>query len=569
MRSLRRPLATLAVLAFLAFLGPGASAVATPAPERVEGPTIEVSPGCSVPVVQTLPTSPADPADCQGRFTPSGPVTAVSEDPVPCAAQVVPLVDNRCEAWTARYDGPVRGPDQPHGELGGARLVASSNETIFAAGLSDSNPSTAAGWAGLDMDVVVAAHDSATGQSRWSFKLPAPEQTYAENIVADPDRDLVYVSTADYEDVGDCVRHPSTVALDQASGAHAWTARESAPNDACLAIRTTAVDPAGERVFLVGNTEVAGKPGHVLIARDADSGSLLWRAFSSSAGGETGTVVAPSPDGSVVYSAGSVLSDDGGFLKHVAWAIRGYDAATGEPVLNSRWDAPTGPGAPNTSTPMNPPADMAVSPDGASLYLTGGVDHVPGRFFDITVLAVDSGSGQPRWMYRYDGPRQKSSFDSVWYNGALALSRDGSKLAIAGYSTHLVGANLQLDLATVLINTADGSGLWVQRYTAENETNWVPTVAMSPDATRVYVAAPSRYAVQWELPARYTTLAYSANDGSVSWIGRYSEGHSFAMGSTLTPDGKRFVVTGMTAPAGQGTLSGVNWDIGLAAYATD
>lgn len=564
--SMRLPArSALALVAVLGLLAP-AGAQATPEPEGASafGAPVLVTPGCD----GMLPAQPWSESDlsCGGEV--AAPTYA---GPTPCEADVIPLVDNRCEEWTARYDGPVAGPDQPHSELGGARLVTSSPDstTIFAAGTSDSNPSTAAGWAGLDMDVLVTAYGASTGQQRWSFRFPAPEQSYSENVVADPDGDLVYITSADYGEVGSCPGQATTVAVDQSSGALAWVERESTPTQGCIAIRTTAIDPTGELLVLVGTAEGnGGKSYQVAIARDASSGELLWRAEHTSASGETGSAVAFSAGGERVYVAGSVFDlDPYGFPKNSAWAIRGFETATGEKTLATTWNAPL----PNANTSaMNPPADMAVSPDGARVYLAGGVEHVPGRFFDITAVALDTATGQQQWMYRYDGPRPKSSFDSVWYNGALAMSEDGSKLAIAGYSTHLLGVNLQLDLVTVMVNTADGAGVWATRYTAENETNWVPSVALSPDADTVYVASPSRYAVQWELPARYTTLAYNAADGSVAWTARYSEGHSFAMGSTLTPDGKRFVVTGMTAPAGAATVNGgVNWDIGLAAYSTD
>lgn len=38
--------------------------------------------------------------------------------------------------------------------------------------------------------------------------------------------------------------------------------------------------------------------------------------------------------------------------------------------------------------------------------------------------------------------------------------------------------------------------------------------------------------------------------------------------ASLTPDGKWFAVSGMTADAGAQTVSGVDWGIGLAAYST-
>ena len=120
----------------------------------------------------------------------------------------------------------------------------------------------------------------------------------------------------------------------------------------------------------------------------------------------------------------------------------------------------------------------------------------------------------------------------------------------------LLGVNLQLDLATVFVDTKDGSQLWATRYTAENETNWIPSVALSPDARTVYVAAPSRYAVQWELPSRYTTLAYDAATGAQLWEATYGgppgSSQDSARSLAVDPNGARVYVTGFAAGSGTG-----------------
>lgn len=419
------------------------------------------------------------------------------------------------------------------------------------------------------LDLVVLGRDAGTGAAKWSFRLPHRDQSYAHHVVADPDGDLVYATSHDYAAAGECVRRPATVALDQRTGAHAWTVRESAPDGGCVSLYSTAVDPDGERLFVVAGTEgTDGRLEQTLVARDADTGEMLWSrsvAAPDELLGATGSTLAVSPDGGRVYAGGSLIKDVSGMPAHVAWLLQGYDTATGERVFDRTWDAPRA----QSSGPANPPAAMAVAPDGSTLYAVGGVEHVAGRMFDITAISFDTASGEQRWLYRYDGPRQKSSFDSVWFNGPIALSADGSRLAIAGYGTHFaVGVNLQLDLVTMLLDTTTGRARWETRYTSESETNWVPSVALSPDASRVYVAAPSRYAAVWQAPARYTALAYRADTGAVAWTARHSDGHSFAQGSALTPDGSRFVVTGMTADAGPQTASGVNWGMGLVAYTT-
>lgn len=563
----RKMVLSVAALTVVAVLSPATASVARDhAFSRIP---LYVTPECTVAMAPELPATPSMPSNC--ATSAPGATTSVGSGPSapgPCVA-VVPLVDDRCEAWTARFDGPAGGTDYPTSDLGGSRLLATSPDsaTVFAAGTSDNDPSTAAGWDGLDMDLVVLGFDSGTGASKWAFRLPHADQSFAHDVVADPDGDLVYATSHDYADIHNCVRHPATVAVDQTTGAHAWTVRESTAEDGCVDVGSTAIDPTGEKLFIIATTESAdGHSQQTLIARDADTGELLWRATAAPASpvGETGSAVAVSPDGSRVYAGGSLLAQFCcTYTGHAGWAIRAYDANTGDRVLETTWMAPS-----QAQSPANPPAAMTVSLDGSSLYVVGGATHIGGRSFDITAISFDTASGRQRWLYRYDGLRDKSSFDSVWFNGPLALSADGTRLAIAGYSTHLIGVNLQFDLVTAFLDATDGRALWETRYTSESETNWMPSVALSPDATRVYVAAMSRYAAKWEAPSRFTTLSYQTSNGTVAWTGRHSDGHSFTQGSALTPDGKRFVVTGMTADAGPQTVTGVDWGLGLAAYST-
>src|SRR5688572_18683823 len=90
---------------------------------------LHVTPDCTVPLAPALPLSPTAVSGCEGA--PLAGTTAAgagSLPPGPCVA-VVPLVDNRCEAWTSRYDGPAGGTDAPAGELAGSLLVAASPDS--------------------------------------------------------------------------------------------------------------------------------------------------------------------------------------------------------------------------------------------------------------------------------------------------------------------------------------------------------------------------------------------------------------------------------------------------------
>src|SRR5687767_8718252 len=70
---------------------------------------IQVTPDCSIALSAPLDLGGA--TDTCG-MAPVGHTAAAAPvlpaAPSPCGA-VVPLVDNRCEAWTTRYDGPAGG----------------------------------------------------------------------------------------------------------------------------------------------------------------------------------------------------------------------------------------------------------------------------------------------------------------------------------------------------------------------------------------------------------------------------------------------------------------------------
>ncbi|MBI4728785.1 MAG: hypothetical protein HY775_04700, partial [Acidobacteria bacterium] len=88
------------------------------------------------------------------------------------------------------------------------------------------------------------------------------------------------------------------------------------------------------------------------------------------------------------------------------------------------WEARyNGPG-----NPYDLATSLAVSYDGARVYVTG-VSRGSGSYSDYATLAYDASSGAKLWEARYNGPG--NSFDVA---RSLAVSPDGARVYVTGES---------------------------------------------------------------------------------------------------------------------------------------
>lgn len=122
-----------------------------------------------------------------------------------------------------------------------------------------------------------------------------------------------------------------------------------------------------------------------------------------------------------------------------------YDAATGTKKWVARYD---GPAHRNDGA-----VAVAVSPDGARVYVSGSSTGV-GTRWDLVTIAYDSATGAEVWVARYDGP--KSGFDKL---SGLAISPDGARLYVTGTSSDQ--QDLHARDVTIGYETAGGTRLWV------------------------------------------------------------------------------------------------------------
>src|SRR5689334_15724180 len=94
--------------------------------------------------------------------------------------------------------------------------------------------------------------------------------------------------------------------------------------------------------------------------------------------------------------------------------------APGDQLWVSRYQGPTRGG--------NGVADMALSPDGRTVYVTGSSQ---GRLSgsDFATVMYDSSTGDRIGVLRYNGPDNYSDWAT-----SLAISQDGMRLYVAGTS---------------------------------------------------------------------------------------------------------------------------------------
>jgi outer membrane protein assembly factor BamB len=384
----------------------------------------------------------------------------------------------------------------------------------------------------------------------------------ADAVGVSPDGARVFVA-------GEINVGPSTdygaVAYDAASGDRLWEATfGSNQNDLVTAL---AVSPHGERIFVTGFFVCCHD--YVTVALDATTGAHLWSSEYDAGSTDEPSAVAVSPDGSKVFVTGFSWS-----LKY-DYATVAYDAITGDQLWLNRYHG--------GGTREDIAVDLAVSPDGSRLFVTGSSDETPDRN-DYATVAYDAHSGTTLWVKRL-----KRGSDDIAF--ALGVSPDGSRVFVTGrsetgYTTVAydadTGARLWVrgfppgsapsslavssDGTTVFItgfrggphfftvahDAATGARLWSSTYDGPGDEDYAHSIGVSPDGTTVFVTGESLPLVGEN---DFATAAYDASNGGQVWVSRYDgPANSFdeAFSLTIAPDGASVFVTGSSPGVGTG-----------------
>jgi WD40 repeat protein len=313
-------------------------------------------------------------------------------------------------------------------------------------------------------------------------------------------------------------------------GTRLWVARYNGPHNSEDGVTSMAVSPDGKTVFVTGTSEKAGAgagPGDIAtVAYRAATGRQLWVARYNGPGVsfDQATSVAVSPDGATVFVTGSSSTSQGAPGDYATVA---YNAATGRQLWVAR---DSGPGNRSGSA-----TSVAVSPDGATVFVTGYSDRLQGdRADDYATIAYQAATGARLWVKRYNGP---GNLDDGAFS--VAVSPGGGRVFVTGSSGG--------DYATVAYQAATGAQLWVMRYNGpsnpEDGAGGI-SVAVSPGGRTVFVTGTSS---KPHSAAGYATIAYRAATGAQLWATRYNapgNGSSRATWLAVSPDGSKVFVTG-------------------------
>ncbi|HEX9824310.1 MAG TPA: PQQ-binding-like beta-propeller repeat protein, partial [Actinomycetota bacterium] len=482
--------------------------------------------------------------------------TAVSHpDAAPCAEASTSVVATRCESWVGTHDTPWNHGSPAYG-LDVPFAMAVSEDSVFVTGFT------------LDMEsgtfaIATAAFDAKTGERRWSTLHVPRYRPYSQpfGIAVSPDGTRVYVTGLTNWDAW----VPSkgsflTVAYDAATGREVWESAYHGTEKKLNVGIGVAVSPDGEHVYATGVRDAENNNQDLLqsssgqlatISYDAETGDREWlRSYGGE--GEIGTSIghAIAVDDDAVYITGPSKRGTDYEMTTIAYRAGGEDA--GEELWASRHDRP------------NDDVPIAMARAGDRVFLAGWhVDDPASGATSFDTVALDAATGDEAWNATYG-----SGSDGPAYPTGLAVGSNGA-VHVTGYAVN----TLLWGGTTVSYDGATGAQRWAVREPAAARSAWqyfTPTVAVSPNGARVYVAGQQEVNAQGlYLRSDAVTTAYDAATGDRVWLARYNGGDALtdvdsSVGVGVSPDGTSvFTAAWFTyAPSEDGNVD----DFGVLAY---
>jgi sugar lactone lactonase YvrE len=300
------------------------------------------------------------------------------------------------------------------------------------------------------------AYDALTGTELWVARRAIDGGAYS--IAVSPDGSKVIVNGQEGGGLAS-----ATVAYDASTGEQLWVIRS---DDAPVYWRALAVSPDSSSVFVARAAGTFDNYDYHTAAYDASSGTQEWSALYD---GSVPTALALSPDGTTLfvtgYGADSCCPQESSTVA--------YDASTGTQRWAVQEDQIHVLGGDTT-------VHLAVSPDGSKVFVSGydrNADLRPEHPF--ATVAYEGSSGNRLWVSRYRSGQN--------YPNDLAVSPDGSKVFVTGQETmpcYSPCTLSQINAPLVAYDASTGDELWVANY----ENNLGFGLAISPDGSKVYLA---------------------------------------------------------------------------------
>jgi DNA-binding beta-propeller fold protein YncE len=167
----------------------------------------------------------------------------------------------------------------------------------------------------------------------------------------------------------------------------------------------------------------------------------------------------------------------------------------------------------------------AVSPDGSTLFVTGGYGT---RHFET--VAYRAATGARLWAKSYQGAGRT-------YTTAITVSPDGARVYLTGVGD--TSSALGEGGATIAYDARTGTQLWVHRY--KSKGSYLTGLAVSPDGTTLYVTGSRGLGKH----AEFGLIAYVAATGKQRWLRYYTKVPGYAASIAVSPDGKTVYATGL------------------------
>ncbi len=257
-------------------------------------------------------------------------------------------------------------------------------------------------------------------------------------------------------------------------------------------------------------------------------GSKVWAAGYNGpdAGQDLGRRAVTSPDGSKIFVTGSSsATDTGNDLATVA-----FEASTGQRLWAARYDGPAS---------LNDDAvDIAVSPDGSAVFVTGSSEGTS-TAKDFVTVAYDASGGAKLWAKRFDGAAHDVDDPS-----AVRVSPDGAQVFVVG--TSLGSLSTGSDIRTIAYDASTGAVQWSKRHNGSlDNDDSAFSLAVSPDGSSVVAVGVS---LNNPTGGDYATISYVASSGATNWVKAYngyaSNSYDEAHAVVINPAGTRAFVTG-------------------------
>jgi WD40 repeat protein len=418
------------------------------------------------------------------------------------------------QLWVARFNGAGNGPDFP-----GGMVLSPDGSMVFVTGQSHTGHA--------NDDFATIAYDASTGAQRWLAVYDSSGGgDSASDLAVSPDSKIVYVVGRS----ADVTEDLAVIAYDAATGRQVWIAMFKPTRRMIEEPQEIVVSPDGTQLFVTGY-EVGqfDDTRYNTVAFSAATGDMQWYQQDVPRTGADPLGIAfdlaVSPDGSHVFVTGIAGTAYGA---EDATTVS-YAAATGTRSWIARY----------AGLGVSAGQSLVTSPDGSTLYVTGGTQNPSGSDQEFATLAYRASSGKRLWLRRYHGPKH-SGVDQAY---SVGVDPSGARVYVTGTSAG--------SLLTLAYDATTGDTLWKTRRPRSGARG--SFLAVSPNGSRLYVIGAMQALEASHL--EFVTVAYRTVDGSPTWARDYdgdASGDSQPESVAVSPDGSRVFVSGFSNGASSG-----------------